>query len=243
MMMVSFGIDISDNDISCSESLIENVKADLGRITIAGAKFAKLSNVTGDDIVITAVIEDDSLLESVNHAIYCVLKDNAEGFDDLNGVGKTPEDAGEGISYAQIKLNPDYYPDAIIVGFDTYGGEDYVDDMARCVLEVVSGMTSVGDCATSLTSSIKEIPGVGYVSNMTDDPVVMIATEDIKKVGIIAGALTGALQGYKNAYLVEHNTPANVLPGSVIFTVTALMNSNVIDLAHPLDHSMRLLEK
>ncbi len=241
--MVSFGIDISDNDVSCSDTLISNVKKDLKKVDEAGATFTRLSNITGDDIVITAFIKEDKYLKSVNYAIYTILKDNAEGFDDLNGVSENPELASEGISYAETDLEDEFFPDAIIVAFDTYCGEDFVDELVELVLTVVDGMEDVGKYASSLVEDTKLIPGVGYVSDLTDDPVIIIPVYDVEKVGLIAGAITGLLVAHSNTYLVEHHTPANVLPHSVIFTITALMNGNIIDLSKPLAHKMKILKK
>lgn len=241
MKMVCFGIDISNNDISCSDSLINNVEADLSNIEDAGAEFARLSNITGDDIVITAVTDDDCL-EAVNKAIYDVLYDNAEGFDDLNGVGSSPSEAGEGISYACIDLDRKFYPDSVILAFDTYCGEPFVDKVANSAMKAAIGMDSVGDVACSSVKEVREIPGVGYVSSQTDDPVVVASVNNVEEVGVVAGAMIGAVLGSKNTYLVKRHTPANVIPGSVICSVTAIMNSNVIDLAKPLAYKMRILE-
>ncbi|WP_455644726.1 hypothetical protein [Methanosphaera sp.] len=242
MKMVSFGVDISDNDISCSDELINDVESSLYKIEDAGAIFARLSNITGDDIIITAVL-DDYDLEKVNKTIFEVLKENARGFDDLNGVGSTPEDAGEGISYAEINLNPDFYPDAIIIGFDTYCGEPFVDKVAKSAMDAAKGMDFVGDICCSSVMSTRLIPGVGYVSSQTDDPVVIASVENVEQVGVVAGAMIGAILGNKNTYLVKRHTPANVIPGSVICSITAIMNSNIIDLAEPLSNRMRILKK
>jgi hypothetical protein len=82
---------------------------------------------------------------------------------------------------------------------------------------------------------------VGYVSSETDDPVVVATVENIESVGVIAGAMIGAALGNKNTYLVERGTTCNVLPGSVIFSATAFMNGNVIDLAVPFQNKTRIL--
>lgn len=241
MKMVSFGVDISDNDISCCDALIKNIEKSLYKIE-EHAIFSRLSNITGDDIVITTVLEDDKL-ELVNKTIHDVLKENALGFDDLNGVGKTPEDAGEGISYGIIDLDPAYYPDAIIIGFDTYCGESFVDKVAKSAMDAARGMDAVGCVGGGCIKDVQHIPGVGYVSSQTDDPVVLASVQNVEQVGVVAGAMVGAILGNKNTYLVKRHTPANVIPGSVICSVTALMNRNVIDLARPLTYRMRILEK
>lgn len=242
MKMVCFGIDISDNDISCSDELIKSVEEDLERVKYAGASIVKLSNITGDDIVITAIVEDEKL-EAVNSMIYQVLKDNALGFEDLNGVGNTPQEAGEGISYASIELNPDYYPDAIIMAFDTYCGESFVDDVAIQAHNAAKGIRGVADTNISVVNKVQHIPGVGYVSSQTDDPVVVVAVEDVTQIGVVAGAMIGAALGYKNTYLTRRHTPAHVIPGSVIFSITALLNGNIIDLTEPFRNRTQILER
>ena len=75
----------------------------------------------------------------------------------------------------------------------------------------------------------------------TDDPVVVATVENIESVGVIASAMIGAALGNKNTYLVERGTTCNVLPGSVIFSATAFMNGNVIDLAVPFQNKTRIL--
>ena len=89
---------------------------------------------------------------------------------------------------------------------------------------------------------IMEIPGVGYVSNDTDDPVIVASVFNYEEVGVVAGAMIGAILGNKNTYLVKRGTPANVIPGSVIFTVTALMNGNPIDISEAFTYRTRLLK-
>ena len=109
-------------------------------------------------------------------------------------------------------------------------------------MKAAIGMDSVGDVACSSVKEVREIPGVGYVSSQTDDPVVVASVNNVEDVGVVAGAMIGAVLGSKNTYLVKRHTPANVIPGSVICSVTAIMNSNVIDLAKPLAYKMRILE-
>ena len=65
------------------------------------ARDAALTNVTGDDVVISAFVEDD-LLESVNEGIVNILKDNAEHLGDLSGISQSPDTAGEGLSLIHI---------------------------------------------------------------------------------------------------------------------------------------------
>ena len=78
-------------------------------------------------------------------------------------------------------------------------------------------------------------PGVGKLGIM---PTHIF---DEGNVGVIASAMIGAALGNKNTYLVERGTTCNVLPGSVIFSATALMNGNIIDLAVPFQNKTRIL--
>ncbi|MBR0471818.1 MAG: hypothetical protein IJI98_03860 [Methanosphaera sp.] len=243
MKMLCHGIDISDNDVSCSDSLIENVENSLYKIRDAGAIHALLSNITGDDIVITAIIDDDSLLESVNQAIFECFKENALGFDDLNGVSLRREDAGEGISYVELDLDDNFIPDAVVISFDTYCGEYFVGNVAESAVRAASGMDDVYSVKSSVVNGITHIPGVGFVSNETDDPVVVANVTNVEQVGVVAGAMVGAILGNKNTYLVKRHTPINVIPGSVIFSVSAIMNGNIIDLAESFMFRSRIMNK
>lgn len=54
--------------------------------------------------------------------------------------------------------------------------------------------------------------------------------------------MIGAAIGNENVYLVKRASPSYVIPGSVIFTITAFMNGNVIDLAVPFEHRFKLLK-
>jgi len=72
--------------------------------------------------------------------------------------------------------------------------------------------------------------------------VVAATIEDIESMGIVAGAMMGAALGNKNVYLVERGSPSYVIPGSVIMSITAYMNGNVMDLAVPLSERMRILK-
>ncbi len=240
MKITAIGADISRNDVSCSNTLVENIESDLYKLKDLGARDAALTNVTGDDVVVSAFVEDD-LLENVNEGIVNILKDNAENFGDLSGISQNPDDAGEGISYAEASIRPDRYPDAIVLGFDTYGGEPFVGDVANSAIEAAKGMKNMTDVSDLIESESKKIPGVGYVSPETDDPVVVATIENIESVGVVAGAMIGAALGNKNTYLVKRGTSCNVLPGSVIFSATAFMNGNVIDLAVPFENKTRIL--
>ena len=240
MKITAIGADISKNDVSCSSKLVETIEENLYRVKELGARDACLTNVTGDDVVVSAFVEDD-LLDEVNKGLVDVLKMSAENLGDLSGISDNPDDAGEGISYAQASINPDKYPDAIVLGFDTYGGEPFVADVANSAIEAAKGMKNCTDVSDYIEPKTRKIPGVGYVSPETDDPVVVATVENIESIGVIAGAMIGAALGNKNVYLVKRGTTCNVLPGSVIFSATAFMNGNVIDLAVPFENKTRIL--
>ena len=241
MKIIAIGADISKNDVSCSTMLVETIEKNLYKVKELGARDVALTNVTGDDVVVSAFVEDD-LLEVVNEGIVNVLKESAENLGDLSGISSTPEEAGEGISYAEANIRQDRYPDAIVLGFDTYGGESFVADAANSAIDAAKGMKDLTDVSDYIEPKIREIPGVGYVSPETDDPVVVATVENIESVGIIASAMIGAALGNKNVYLVKRGTTCNVLPGSVIFSATAFMNENVIDLAVPFENKTRILK-
>ncbi|NYB52519.1 MAG: hypothetical protein HVN35_08190 [Methanobacteriaceae archaeon] len=240
MKITSIGADISGNDVSCSEKLISSIENDIPELIKLGAYKAALTNITGDDVVISAFVEDDKL-EEVNRGIISLLKRNAEDPGDINGISSTPEGAGEGVSYAEAKIRQDRYPDAIIMAFDTYGGESFVHKVANSVIKAAQGMDHVTDIGGSSLNHNKEIPGVGFVSDETDDPVVVVTVEDIESMAVVAGAMMGAALGNKNVYLVKRGSPSHVIPGSVIMSVTAYMNGNVMDLAVPLSDKMKIL--
>ena len=241
MKITAIGADISQNDVSCSSKLVETIENNLYKIKNLGARNVALTNITGDDVVIGAFVDDD-LLEPINEGIVNVLKESAENLGDLSGISKNPEDAGEGISYAEAKFRQDRYPDAIVLGFDTYGGEPFVADVANSSIDAAKGMKNLTDVSDYIESKTRKIPGVGYVSSETDDPVVVATVEDIESVGVIASAMIGAALGNKNVYLVKRGTTCNVLPGSVIFSATAFMNGNIIDLAVPFENKTRILK-
>ena len=241
MKITAIGADISINDVSCSAKLVDTIEKNLYKLNELGARSAALTNVTGDDVVISAFVEDE-LLESINEGIVNILKLSAENFGDLSGISQNPDDAGEGISYAEASIRPDRYPDAIVLGFDTYGGEPFVADVANSAINAAKGMDNLTDVSDYIEAKTRKIPGVGYVSPETDDPVVVATVEDIESVGVIASAMIGAALGNKNTYLVKRGTTCNVLPGSVIFSATAFMNGNVIDLSVPFENKTRILK-
>lgn len=241
MKLTSIGADISKNDVSCSLNLLRNVENDVPSLRKLGAHSADITNVTGDDLVISAFVPDEKL-ETINSAIVDILRSNGEDLGDVGGISPTPEGAGEGISYAEADIRQDRYPDAIIVAFDTYGGEPFVKKVANSVVQAAECMDGVTDTSGEIVDGSCKIPGVGYVSDQTDDPVVAATVEDIESIGIVAGAMMGAALGNKNVYLVERGTPSYVIPGSVIMSITAYMNGNVMDLAVPLSERMRILK-
>ena len=240
MKITAIGADISKNDVSCSPTLVNNIEKNLHKIKELGANEIALTNVTGDDVVVSAFVEDD-LLEIVNKGIVNVLRDCAENLGDLSGISDRESDAGEGISYAEAEFRPKYFPDAIVLGFDTYGGEEFVGDVANSSIKAAMGMDNLTDVSDLIESKTKKIPGVGFVSSETDHPVVVATVENIESVGVIASAMIGAALGNKNTYLVKRGTACNVLPGSVIFSATAVMNGNLIDLAVPFENKTRIL--
>ena len=205
MKVTAIGADISRNDVSCSSKLVETIEKNLQSVIDLGARNAELTNVTGDDVVVSAFVEDD-LLEEVNEGLVNVLKMSAENLGDLSGISDNPDDAGEGISYAEATIRKDFYPDAIVLGFDTYGGEPFVADVANSAIEAARGMKNCTDVSDYIEPKIRKIPGVGYVSPETDDPVVVATVENIESVGVIAGAMIGAALGNKNVYLVKRGT-------------------------------------
>jgi len=240
LKITAIGADISRNDVSCSQDLIRKLENDIPQLTDYGAYSAALTNITGDDVVISAFVPDNNL-EIINREIMNILKNNAEDLGDINGVSDEPEKAGEGISYVEAKINQDFYPDAVILAFDTYGGESFVNDVAGSAVKAAQSMENVTDVQTSIVKGLKKIPGVGYVSDMTDDPVVVATIENIESVGVVAGAMLGAALGNKNVYLVKRGSPSNIIPGSVIVSVSAYMNGNVLDLAVPIEQRTRIL--
>ena len=240
MKVVAIGADISSNDVSVSDSLVENIEKDIPKLFELGARKAALTNITGDDVVITAFVEDE-LLETVNAGIVEILRNNAEDLGDVAGISEDPDNAGEGISYAEANLEEGPFQDAIIMAFDTYGGESFVADVANSAIEAASGMKSVTGVSDKIGTRT-DIPGVGYVSiDDTDDPVVVVSVNELEQIAVVASAMIGAALGNKNTYLVKRHTACNVLPGSVFVSVTALMNGNMIDLSIPFENKTRIL--
>ena len=187
MKVVAIGADISSNDVSVSDSLVENIEKDIPKLFELGARKAALTNITGDDVVITAFVEDE-LLETVNAGIVEILRNNAEDLGDVAGISEDPDNAGEGISYAEANLEEGPFQDAIIMAFDTYGGESFVADVANSAIEAASGMKSVTGVSDKIGTRT-DIPGVGYVSiDDTDDPVVVVSVNELEQIAVVASA-------------------------------------------------------
>ena len=205
MKVVAIGADISSNDVSVSDSLVENIERDIPNLIELGAKKAALTNITGDDVVITAFVEDE-LLETVNAGIVEILRNNAEDLGDVAGISQDPNKGGEGVSYAEANLEDGVYQDAIIMAFDTYGGESFVADVANSAIEAASGMKAVTGVSDKIGTRT-DIPGVGYVSpDDTDDPVVVVSVNELEQIAVVASAMIGAALGNKNTYLVKRHT-------------------------------------
>ncbi|HIQ39469.1 MAG TPA: hypothetical protein EYH53_05625, partial [Methanothermococcus okinawensis] len=186
MYIVSIGVDISSTDVDVDLTVIEKISRELPLILPKGVKSA-ISNITGDDIVITSFTPEE-LIGEVNRSVVTLLRKHAEGFKDLNGVSDNPEEAKEGISYAVAKAGSPY-GDSIIVSFDTYGGEDVVNEMALFVEDI--GRKYGYDVGVSVSENPKKIPGVGYTGKETDDPVVVITFEDLQDLPKLAGLIFG----------------------------------------------------
>ncbi|AAB99698.1 TPA: hypothetical protein HA335_02180 [Methanocaldococcus jannaschii] len=224
--IVSIGVDISDNDVKTNPKVNELVNKEIKkRLSKLGIK-ATISNITGDDIVITSFVPEN-LIEKNNKIIFEVLNKYAEGFDDLRGISEDKDKAGEGLSYA-IAESISEYGDAIIIAFDTYGGESFVDEMALFVKEI--GEKFGYDVGCSVSNEPIEIPGIGYTGAESDDPVVVITVEELDDIPKLAGLIYGGLLSFDKLYFVKNGDEVNILPPGVIYTMTAFLNGNVIDL-------------
>ncbi|MEO2117734.1 MAG: hypothetical protein ABGW92_04960 [Methanocaldococcus sp.] len=224
--IVSIGVDISNNDVKTNPEVNKLVNKEVReRLSKLGIKSC-ISNITGDDIVITSFVPEH-LIEKNNKIIFEILNKYAEGFDDLNGISKDKDKAGEGLSYAIAEAVSDY-GDAIIVAFDTYGGESFVDDMALFVKEI--GKKFGYDVGCSVSNEAVKIPGVGYTGAESDDPVVVITVEELDDIKKLSGLIYGGLLSFDNLYFVKNGEGINILPPGVIYTMSAFLNGNIIDL-------------
>ncbi|XRO75401.1 hypothetical protein ACO3TA_00530 [Methanocaldococcus sp. 28A] len=224
--IVSIGVDISDNDVKTNPKVNELVNKEVKeRLSVLGIK-ACISNITGDDIVVTSFVPKN-LIEENNKIIFEILNKYAESFNDLNGISKEKDKAGEGLSYAIAEAKSEY-GDAIIVAFDTYGGESFVDEMALFVKEI--GEKFGYNVGCSVSNEAVKIPGVGYTGAESDDPVVVITVEELNDIKKLAGLIYGGLLNFDKLYFVKNGEGINILPPGVIYTMCAFLNGNVIDL-------------
>ena len=225
--ITSIGIDISYCDVE-TDSIINNKLEKELRLLSKNNKNIKnaITNITGDDIVISSLLPKNKIEEN-NKNILNLLKKYAQSFDDLNGISDIPEKAGEGISYAKTKALSNY-GDALIISFDTYGGENIVNEMALFVKEIGEKYNFNVGC--SIYDKPKYIEGIGYTGTSTDDPVVIIAFNKLNDLPKLTGLIYGGLLSFDNLYFVKKGTPTNILPPGVIYTISAFLNGNVIDL-------------
>jgi len=236
--ITSISIDISYDDVKTNPIVNSKIERELQNINNKnkGVK-STISNITGDDIVITSFVPEN-LIKETNKNILKILKKYAEGFDDLNGLSDSPNSAGESISYATAKVGSDY-GDALIISFDTYGGEDIVNEMALFVKDI--GEKYGFDVGCSIYDKPKNIEGIGYSGVSTDDPVVIITFKELKELPKLAGMIFGGLLGFDNLYFVKRGTATNILPPGVIYTMSAFLNGNVIDLYDGIKRRYNLL--
>ncbi len=235
MYIVSMGVDIFDNDVEADKEIVKKIDNSLKELKKYNI-LSRVSNITGDDIVITSLIHE-TLLEKHNKLVYDILYKYAKNFDDLKGVSKNKDDAKEGISYTYTKAISKY-GDAIIVAFDTYGGESLVNDMALYV-ETIS--KKLGYNATSSVNK-KEIEGLGYVGDETDDPVVVIPVKELEDIKKLSCVIFGALLSFDNLYFIKNGDKIEILPPGVVYTMSAFLNGNIIDLYNGIKRRFNFLD-
>ena len=224
--IISIGVDISDNDVKTNPKVNELVNREVKeRLSKLGIK-SSISNITGDDIVITSFVPEN-LIEENNKIIFEILNKYAEGFDDLKGISKDKDKAGEGLSYA-IAESASEYGDALIIAFDTYGGESFVDEMALFVKEI--GEKFGYDVGCSVSNEPIKIPGIGYTGAESDDPVVVITVKELEDIPKLACLIYGGLLSFDKLCFVKNGDEINIIPPGVIYTMSAFLNGNVIDL-------------
>ena len=224
--IISIGVDISDNDVKTNPKVNELVNREVKeRLSKLGIKSC-ISNITGDDIVITSFVPEN-LIEENNRIIFEILNKYAEGFDDLRGISKDKDKAGEGLSYA-IAESASEYGDALIIAFDTYGGESFVDEMALFVKEI--GEKFGYDVGCSVSNEPIKIPGIGYTGAESDDPVVVITVKELEDIPKLACLIYGGLFSFDKLCFVKNGEEINIIPPGVIYTMSAFLNGNVIDL-------------
>ncbi|MBP2172397.1 hypothetical protein [Methanococcus voltae] len=222
----SISVDISSNDVGTNPEVNSKINRELTTLFKDMGVKSTITNITGDDIVITSQVPE-GLVNEVNQSVFKLLHKYAESYDDLNGVSITPEDADEGVSYAIAKTESQY-GDSIIISFDTYCGESFVDEVALFVEEI--GKRYGYDCSSSVSNTPKEIHGIGYSGITTDDPVVIITLKEVKDLKKIAGMIYGGLLAFDNVYYVKKGSAIEIMPPGVIYTMSAFLNGNSIDL-------------
>ena len=223
---VAISADVSEDDVRVPDPLRRRIERDLRELRARyreGVLHLVLGPLCGDDLAVVYVAERD-VVEELNAAVVELL--GRYGGGDVMGISEEPETAGEGPSYAEAKCPESEYQDLIVALFDTYAAENRVDEVAEVCRRAIENLCY--DVGGGPIREPTEIPGVGYVGPDTDDPVLLATTDHLSQVGPTAGALIGAGQG-AGARPVPRGTPAEVLPGTVIFSVTMILNGNVID--------------
>lgn len=223
-------------------------------VVIAGELLVKAQELLEDGIATSVIVKGyrNAAAKSIE-----ILNNVAMDADDRETLKKVAMTAmtGKGSDYAKDKL-ADLVVDAALriaedgeididnINIQRISGDSVEDSFLAEGIVMDKDPVSKNmptDVSDLIEPKSKKIPGVGYVSPETDDPVVVATVENIESVGVIAGAMIGAALGNKNVYLVKRGTNCNVLPGSVIFSATAFMNGNVIDLAVPFENKTRIL--
>ncbi|NPB02180.1 MAG: hypothetical protein GXO28_04640 [Methanopyri archaeon] len=220
---VSFSADISDSDVRVPRPLLKRVARDLKRVEneFEGVLYARLGPVCGDDLSAVYVVEEDHL-EDVNRAVFEIFR--KYGGEDVGGVSEDPEEAGEGPSYAEAGCPDSEYQDLVVALFDTYAGENRVQEIAELCDAALDPLCYDHD----VSGPGRRIPGVGYVGEGTDDPTLIATTSSLDQVGPCVGCLVGVGRG-AGALPVERCERADVLPGTVMLSVVAVLNGNVVD--------------
>ncbi len=232
--IVSIGVDISNNDVNTNSEINKKIENELKKLSYPSV----ISNITGDDITITSLISEDRI-EQHNKKIIEILKKHAESFDDLNGISANEYGASEGISYA-ISKNCSKYGDALIISFDTYGGEDFVNSAALFV-EDIGKKYGYDSNSSVFEGKSKYIPGVGYVGSETDDPVVVISCNGLDEIHKLSCLIFGGLLSFDRVYFVKRGSGIDIVPPGVIYTMSAFLGGNVIDLYNGIKRKYNLL--
>ncbi len=234
---VSFSADISDSDVRVPRPLLKRVARDLKHVEneFEGVLYARLGPVCGDDLSVVYVVEEDHL-EDVNSAVFDIFR--RYGGEDVAGVSDDPENAGEGPSYAEARCPESEYQDLVVALFDTYAGENRVQEIAELCDAALDPLCYDHD----VSGPGKHIPGVGYVGEDTDDPTVIATTSSLDQVGPCVGCLVGVGKG-AGAVPVRRCSRADVLPGTVMVSVVAVLNGNVVDAVKAIERDGRGTER